>query len=499
MINADVLKQRKRINRKLTQAANAHATAVLNVVSEELTLMNGVNMATALHRIARHCVKGEAGPDGAAPEAKKEVEAHPAFAALLKTLEQHAEMSLSADHNTAEEIMPAQCASIIAWSLACLDVQNDRLLVVLAALAKPHLQDFKFYEVTNMLWAYAKLRAAGLAPELITAIAGRLKGRQSGEYKAHCLSLAVWAFAEVNWPDEQLMASLAEELAGQADALQPQEICNICWALAGKLENRRLYETVHSALQGDVLRRFKAEEFSNFMLAVTAGRLSFPNFVPKAGATAVRLAKSMKPKHLASTLNAVSCSGGQSLPDLSVLLDVAMEQVFHFRPHELAATAQAAAKLCPDHPGFFKACATHLVLKLSELSVDNLTDLIEAFTNSSDAQASGWAMYWLLQELQRRPVSRPHGHAPPRRAAASAVGAASLSTASTEREREHSEVESQDSEASEKDGISSPSRQPDLGTPWKVVSLRPPPGLEPPGSKTSSHICLADSFSYFTL
>lgn len=44
-------------------------------------------------------------------------------------------------------------------------------------------------------------------------------------------------------------------------------------------------------------------------------------------------------------------------------------------------------------------------------------------------------MYWLLQELQRRPVSRPHGHAPPRRAAASAVGAASLSTASTERER----------------------------------------------------------------
>eukprot|EP00913_Durusdinium_trenchii_P000548 g504.t1 len=220
MINADVLKQRKRINRKLTQAANAHATAVLNV---ELTLMNGVNMATALHRIARHCVKGEAGPDGAAPEAKKEVEAHPAFAALLKTLEQHAEMSLSADHDTAEEcpiapvsrktcidrvirpdptpgmsgrrcwqeIMPAQCASIIAWSLACLDVQNDRLLVVLAALAKPHLQDFKFYEVTNMLWAYAKLRAAGLAPELITAIAGRLKGPGARRSVTRCVCFFV--------------------------------------------------------------------------------------------------------------------------------------------------------------------------------------------------------------------------------------------------------------------------------------------------------------------
>lgn len=27
------------------------------------------------------------------------------------------------------------------------------------------------------------------------------------------------------------------------------------------------------------------------------------------------------------------------------------EQVFQFQPHELAATAKAAAKLCPEHPG----------------------------------------------------------------------------------------------------------------------------------------------------
>ena len=48
--------RRKRINRKLTQAANKDATAVLDLVSEELSLMNCVNMATALHRIARHSV-----------------------------------------------------------------------------------------------------------------------------------------------------------------------------------------------------------------------------------------------------------------------------------------------------------------------------------------------------------------------------------------------------------------------------------------------------------
>lgn len=46
----------------------------------------------------------------------------------------------------AEEILPAQCASIIAWLLACLEVHNDRLLLVLATLAEPKLAEFKFYE-----------------------------------------------------------------------------------------------------------------------------------------------------------------------------------------------------------------------------------------------------------------------------------------------------------------------------------------------------------------
>ena len=97
-----------------------------------------------------------------------------------------------------------------------------------------------------------------------------------------------------------------------------------------------------------MLRRFKAEEFSNFMLAITAGEtcilmsilidfdgfrmrkghgtgswwpflapnkpflghLSFPGLFAKAGATAVRLAKSLKPKHIASTLSALTCAGG---------------------------------------------------------------------------------------------------------------------------------------------------------------------------------------------
>lgn len=502
VMNADVLKQRKRINRKLTQAANANASAVLNVVAEELSLMNGVNTATALHRIARQCVKGEAGPDGAAPEAKKEVEAHPAFGALLRTVEQQAEMSLLADHDVAEEILPAQCASIIAWSLACLDVHNDRLMVILATLAQPRLQEFKFYEVTNMLWAYAKLRAVGLAPQLISTIAQRLQQRRPGEYKAHCLSLAVWAFAEAHWPDETLMSSLAEELAAQAESLQPQEICNICWALAGRVQSRAaLHETVHCALmQGDVLRRCKAEEFSNFMLAVTAGHLNFPGFFAKVAATAVRLAKSMKPKHIASTLSAVSAgdvSAGQSLPDLSSLLDVATEQVFQFQPQELAATAKAAAKLRPDHPGFFKACSTNLVLKLSELSVENLSDLIDAFTHCSDVQASNWAMYWLLHERQRRPTSAARRHG--RHGSAAASTAASTGERN---ERDASDTESADrgsrgSEDSPGRGCMAPGHC-DMGLPWKVVSLRPPPGLEPEGFK-QTQTYLADSVSFFTL
>ncbi|CAJ1431850.1 unnamed protein product [Effrenium voratum] len=492
MQTSDILKQRKRINRKLTQAANANASAVLNVVFEELSWMNGVNMATALHRIARHCVRGEAGPDAATPEAMKEVETQPAFKALLRAVEQQAEMALLAkDHAEAEEILPAQCASILAWSLACLDVHNDRLLAVLAQLAIPHLQDFKFYEVTNMLWAYAKLRAGGLAPELLSTIARRLKQRRRGEYKAHCLSMAIWAFTEVSWPDAWLFESLTEELVGQAETLQPQEICYICWALVGK-QSRKLYDMVCCALgQGDALRRFKVQEFSNFMLAITAGGISFPGLFAKAGATAIRLAKSMKPKHIASTLSAYAASNSQECPELGPrLLDVATEQVFQFQPHELAATAKAAAKLCPEHPGFFKASATKLVLRLGELSVDNLTDLIDAFSKCADTQASSWVMYWLLQERHLR-VPAGNGNR-----------TASLSTASTLPERENSDIDSlpgseEGHDVRPLDWRSMPKKisSSDLGVPWKVVSMRPPPGLEPEGYVPGINSYLAENMS----
>lgn len=500
--SAGQLKQKKRINRKLTQAANANAVAVLSVVSEELKYMNGVNMATALHRIARHCVRGESGPDAAAcPEALKEVQEHPAYAALLQAVEQQAEVALFAQScgraDESEEVLPAQCASIIAWSLACLDICNERLLSVLAALAVPKLEAFKFYEVTNMLWAYAKLKAGGPRSVLIEALAQRLRRRRLGEYKPHCLTLALWSFAELGVNDMVLADSLALELRREADCLQPQEVCNISWALAHGFRSPRLLDTLREVLAGDVLRRFKPQEFSSLMQSITTGGVPLPGLFGRCGAPALRLAKSMKAKHILSTLKACEVAGCRECPDLVPrLLDVAVDQIGSFEAHELVAATCAAAELYPEHPGFFKACSSCLAPLLSELSADNLADLSHAFTKCRDTTSASWIMYYV--QLERR--SRiPQCFSPTRQ---------SISTASTTPDREGGD--SDGLPVSSDEDVQGPARainmnwvQPSLdprviappdaeaGKPWKVMPLRPPPGLSPvltglPGGYISS-------------
>jgi len=485
--SAGQLKQKKRINRKLTQAANANAFAVLNVVSEELKYMNGVNMATALHRIARHCVKGESGPDAAAsPEALKEVQEHPAYAALLQAVEQQAEVALFAQScgraDESEDVLPAQCASIIAWSLACLDIYNERLLSVLAALAVPGLKAFKFYEVTNMLWAYAKLKAGGRGSVLIEALAQRLRRRRLGEYKPHCLTLALWSFAELGVNDMVLADSIASELRREADCLQPQEVCNISWALAHGFRSPRLLDTLREALAGDVLRRFKPHEFSSLMQSITTGGVPLPGLFGRCGAPALRLAKSMKAKHILSTLKACEVAGCRECPDLVPrLLDVAVDQIGNFEVHELVAATCIAAELYPEHPGFFKAYATCLVPLLSELSVDNLADLSHAFIKCRDTASASWIMYYV--QLERR--SRiPQCFSPTRQ---------SISTASTTPDREG--ADSDGLPVSSDEDVQWPVRatnmnwaldprviappDADAGASWKVLQLRPPPGLSP--------------------
>lgn len=292
----------KVINRKLTDAAGKGGQGVLEVVRVELDHMNGVNLATALHRIARRCVENEADHSASSQQAINEVLSHPAFPALLEAVEQRSKESLAGGREAEEIHMPAQCASIVAWSLAWLHLRQSKLFIVLGELAAPRLAEFKPYEVTNMLWAYAKLKEWNA--QLFSAVAARLRGRQKWEFKAQCLSVAAWSFTMMKWRDESLFQSMAEELSGQATLLKPQEISNTLWAFGKqKIAHKELFEALGwSAFELIWQARFKPRELANCLCAFARVGLSHPNLFNNAINMVIRRTPDFTARQIASIL-----------------------------------------------------------------------------------------------------------------------------------------------------------------------------------------------------
>lgn len=92
-----------RMQVKINKALQGNACSTLKLIRKELHRMNAVNLATSIHRIVRDRM----------PQGDEEIEI---FNALLVVMEKQALRELS--HHDGS--MPANCATIIAWSCASL-------------------------------------------------------------------------------------------------------------------------------------------------------------------------------------------------------------------------------------------------------------------------------------------------------------------------------------------------------------------------------------------
>ncbi|CAE7228887.1 unnamed protein product [Symbiodinium sp. CCMP2456] len=141
--DTDLARQRQ-LNKDLIAAASGPYAAfqVLDLISNNLETMNGVNLATAMHRISRACqVDGMAG----------QIKEHPIFLRLLHTTEKVLCQTLP----DGMPRMPPKCCSVFAWSCANLGIFRTQLLARLALTAAKGLEGCEPHEVTNLLWAYA--------------------------------------------------------------------------------------------------------------------------------------------------------------------------------------------------------------------------------------------------------------------------------------------------------------------------------------------------------
>lgn len=242
----------KRINRELVVAGKRSGLDVLKMVATHLGQMNGVNVATAFHRMSQ------------APEHEgEELLASAAFSSMLEVAEFYAEQELA----KRDASLPANCCTIIAWSCARLRVFPPSLFGKLAAVATPQLGSCQPYEITNLLWAFAEFHkyeqnaASALDPELralVDAVAEAFRLRSFGAFKVQVLTSALMSVSAFPWDPSftktWILTSTFQELVSRWEELAFEGQAQVVLALKRlSIKCNPLYRSLVSKAGGNMI------------------------------------------------------------------------------------------------------------------------------------------------------------------------------------------------------------------------------------------------------
>eukprot|EP00929_Paragymnodinium_shiwhaense_P014162 TRINITY_DN122043_c0_g1_i1.p1 TRINITY_DN122043_c0_g1~~TRINITY_DN122043_c0_g1_i1.p1 ORF type:complete len:971 (+),score=208.63 TRINITY_DN122043_c0_g1_i1:155-3067(+) len=382
--DAQMQKNNKSINRQVTRAADTgDLNEFFRVVQQSLAQMNGINLATSLHRAAK--LAATACDEEQLENAKR----HPVMQALFDHVVRHVcnhSLLNGATQAQAWE-MPAQCISIVAWSCATLRIRHKSLLEAMATISAPRLGELKPFELSNLVWSYAKLSLGPLP--LFKAVSQRLQQRYDGEFKVQCLSTVAWAFATLRQRNSALFGSLARELVQRVSDMKPQEISNTLWAFAksqagrGACQHQELFLALgQAALAGDYISNFKSQELSNSVWAFATAGLRCPQFFAATAEAVIARRHELAPQHIANILWAFARSSADAPRHLfPALLDVSVSRLQRFKPQELSASIWAASQMCPEYTKFFGPVAREAAQRIHEFTPNAMANLAIAFAS----------------------------------------------------------------------------------------------------------------------
>lgn len=406
-----------------TVADAGNLAKLFDVIHTRLPDMNGINLVTAFHRVAKLASAG-----GCSERDLAAAKRHQVFQELFNTIlshvqghslrpvpcrspmctEQPSERAQVPSKKPDGREMPVQCLSIVAWSCAMLQIRHRLLFSAIAEIAGPRLQELKPYELSNMLWAFAKLSLNH--NDLFRSVAARLASRAEGDFKVQCLSTMAWAFATVKRRNLAVFNSLAEELVKNAHEMKPQEISNTLWAFAKtSCAHAALFEAL-----GDVAAStcdaglFKPQEISNTAWAFATAGIHHPGVFCRLEAASVRLRWTMMPQNVANILWAFAkLRVPTSAELLPALLEVSASKMPQHKPQELSAIVWASSQMAPSQHGRFHAIAIGTCLeRAQDFSCNGLANLAKAVSGVPMA-APELFVALLLEAMPRLRFFRP--------------------------------------------------------------------------------------------
>mmetsp|Transcript_73438 Transcript_73438/g.212702 ORF Transcript_73438/g.212702 Transcript_73438/m.212702 type:complete len:744 (-) Transcript_73438:87-2318(-) len=381
----------KKLNRQITAAADSgDFEHLLRVIDVNLAGMNLINLSTAVHRAAKLALV-------CSLRDREHYMNHPCMCSLKRALVDNITTSISPtgvwtrQRSTEERSSEMRCLSIICWSCATIRFREESFFKRVAVGSRGRLQEMKPFELSNLLWSFAKLSIGG--EDFFGAVAPHLLKRPHGSFSPQCLATIAWAFGTAKVHNHALFSSFARELASAAPMMATQGIANTAWAFARvRRQEASLFRALaEAACREHILVAFKPQELSNVVWAfATVGLPSRPLFSHLADILVSRCWE-LPPQNVANMLWAYAKLSAPCRERVfPPLLQVTMSRLDQYKPQEISAILWAAAReiACggeggsnvADYRALFRAVPMHFWHRLQDFTSQALACMVEAFT-----------------------------------------------------------------------------------------------------------------------
>lgn len=359
---------------------------LLTTIEAHVHQMNLVNLSTALHRLAKL-----ASAAGVKPTSRSLWEQ-----TLPSLLDAVRKALIKCEANGS--VPKCQAITNITWALATTQAVDVPLLRMLLEYARNQLDDFKGFELCQLLWASAKLgtmsqAVCGGVAALFNPAAQWIVAHMD-ELSCRGLVMAAWAFATAKQHDASLFHAIASRLAPAVDAANCQELANTAWSFstAGVYEERLFAKIADVSIPR--VHDFKPQELSSIAWSFASIGCMNDEFYETVGFAATQT--KLQEQQLANILWALTKMRPRHESTKEVILSLLPQcsrLVESFKTQELATVALAVSKCFGANPeieqthasfpsdvlSFFIAAFPVVVPNLTRYSGQSLANITSSF------------------------------------------------------------------------------------------------------------------------
>jgi hypothetical protein len=383
--------QHRRWNQRIVEATRSEE--ILEIVSEAESQLNAVNLATAVHRIAKWSKKG--------PSTTR---SNPSWRLLLNLIRLNADQfsaqgfanvfwafgtihvdALLEDqllHALASGIMRVidqfnpQALTTVAWGMATMEYHNEKLGQAIKQACFSQLESFNQQDLANAAWALTSL---GVSDDALLDRIADISAVLIPSFKPQETANLMWAFAVAKRAHQELMDAVVAQVADSPESLSSQALSNIAWSFAklGK-HDKDLCKNIAGGASGR-MRWFSPPELSKLLWAFATMDYRDDTLMESAVLAAGKLADQFTPQLLSNTVWAMGTLKYSNPTVLDKLARAASTRKDSFPPQAAANLLWGYAVLGHRSNSLFKKFAETITPRLGEFSPTTLVTTVWAF------------------------------------------------------------------------------------------------------------------------